>query len=134
MSNGTDIAAEVAAGLAEAGADTGNGPLISTLEQRTGGPDTPYGAGVATITFAELTGVDFDVMVRDANGELVNETTRMLTVDATGPVPQKGQRVAVGVPMSNADSNNDAMWSRIMAVKPLAPGGVPLLYELALER
>jgi hypothetical protein len=131
VSAGTDIAAEIAAALVEAGEATGDGALVCTLEQKTGGTEDPRTGPVATVTLSELVAVDFPVKIRDQAGMLVGHTVRTLTVNATGATPRKNDRVAVGVAPDVADEDSD--WHRITEVRPLAPTGVALLYELEIE-
>ncbi len=139
MSFGSDIAAEIAAALAEAGAATGDGALTCTIEQKAGQPDVPWEDDFTAITYSPLTAIDFPVTHRDRDG-LVLAVVRTLTVNATGVVPAKGERIAVGMTPAAVQAAVDAgtlpvgAWSRIMEVKPLAPGGVALLYELELEK
>ncbi len=139
MSAGSKIAARIAAGLARAGDRTGDGPLICTIAQKSGAQDVPWEDDFTSITYSPLTAVDFPVTQRDRSG-LVLAVVRTLTVNATGVVPAKGEKIAVGMTPAaveaavDAGTMADTAWSRIMQVKPLAPGGVPLLYELELEK
>ena len=90
MSNGTDIAAEVLVGLAEAGEATGNGPMICTLRRPAAdGPTDPWGGGGSGPTYHEVTAVQTQKHIRDASGTLIGETRTVLLVDATGVVPGK---------------------------------------------
>jgi hypothetical protein len=121
MTAGSSIAAEIAAALAEAGAATGDGPLIITLEKAvTSGPD--YDPVQGDPIEHSLTAIDDLIRVRDASGALTGETRRVLTLPATGVVPAKGDWVAVR-----------GARHRIGQVAPVAPGGVDLMYECTLE-
>lgn len=68
--------------------------------------------------------------IRDINGTTVLQTQRTLTISATGAVPAKGQQVAVGV--ASGDVDDDTVWNEIAEVRPLAPAGVAVLYEIDL--
>lgn len=128
MSAGSQIAAEIAAALIEAGEAVGAGKFPVVLDARTL-PTTPW-AGSVSASYAELHGIDTPTVIRDRDGTVV-AVKRTLTVNATGAVPQKGQRVAVGITTAQAATHTD--WLRIMEVKPFSPAGVPLLYELEVE-
>jgi hypothetical protein len=69
--------------------------------------------------------------IRDMNGTLIGTQKRTLTIDATGVQPLKSDVIAVGV--AKADVAADTVFEEIIAVKPLAPSGVALLYELELS-
>jgi len=131
LSAGTDIAAEIAAALAEAGAATGDGGVTCALEVITGLSVDPRVPDASSTTYQPLTGVLSTKQVRDQTGMLTGRTEEILTVNATGAVPAKGQRIAIGVLPGDADDASP--WRRIMKVDTLAPGNVPLLYELTLE-
>jgi hypothetical protein len=139
MTAGAKIAVRIAAGLARAGDRTGTGPLICTIAQKSGAQDVPWEDDFTSTTYSPLTAIDFPVTHRDRNG-LVLAVVRTLTVNATGAVPAKGERIAVGMTPEavqtavDAGTLPDTAWSRIMEVKPLAPAGVALLYELELEK
>lgn len=68
--------------------------------------------------------------IRDAAGTTILRTMRTLMISATGPAPAKGQRIAVGVSADDADE--DSPWQEIEEVRPLAPAGVAVLYEVDL--
>lgn len=68
-----------------------------------------------------VTVIDFDIEKRDASG-MVTTNVRTLMMKGNGITPAKGWRI-----------NVRDEWHRIAKVKPLAPGGVDLLFELELE-
>lgn len=117
--NWAAIAAEVAAGIAEVG-------FAATITRPgTGGPKSPEEVGFvpvpAPVTFT-VTVIDDGIKDRYAPGGLVTRQARVLTIAATGVVPQKKDVITVrGV---------DHVIQQIM---PLAPGGIDLLYEVELE-
>lgn len=132
MSNGSDIAAEVLAGLQEAGAATGNGPLVCTIRRTTGGAETPWDAGSPVTTYHEVTAIDREARMRDVAGTLILQTVRTLMVDATGVEPLKSDQIAVGV--ARGEVGPDTEWMQINDVAHVAPGGVPLMYKLEIAR
>lgn len=127
--SGASIAAEVAAGLAEAGVATGSGRLVATL-RKPSGPTEPWSATPITETDAETTVVQVQKKVRDGLA-MTERTVKMLLLDPTGPEPAKGDQVAVGV--APADVTGATVWARIAEVETVAPGGVAVLYKAMLE-
>ena len=79
--------------------------------------DPVYGAA----TTSTITVVDESIRTSDPTGQLTGVTRRVLTVSTDGLVPTKGDRVQVR-----------SAWHEIDAVRPLAPGGVDLLFEVEL--
>lgn len=108
--------AAVAVEVAEAIASVG---FTASLERQceTDGPE----GGAEYATVGQITVIDDTITRRDAGG-MVTGSTRVLTVKGNGTVPLKGWRVKVR-----------GTWHRIALVRPLAPGGVDLLYDLELE-
>lgn len=108
------VAADVATALAEVG-------FTATLEEpgENAGPEYDPIAGAATEH--SITVVDDETVRRDATGTITG-STRVLTVAAGTVTPMKGWRVQVR-----------GTWHRIAQVRPLAPGGVDLLFDLYLE-
>ncbi|QDP53964.1 MAG: hypothetical protein GOVbin2937_41 [Prokaryotic dsDNA virus sp.] len=132
MSAGTDIAAEVLAGLAEAGEATGNGPMICTLRRpAAGGPTDPWGGGGSGPTYHEVTAVQTQKHIRDASGTLIGETRTVLLVDATGVVPLKSDYVSVN--LRQADVDSDTRFHEIADVEMVSPAGVALMYKVWLN-
>ncbi|MDH4541063.1 MULTISPECIES: hypothetical protein [Sulfitobacter] len=131
MSAGTDIAAEVLAGLAEAGEATGNGPMICTLRRPAAdGPTDPWGGGGSGPTYHEVTAVQTQKHIRDASGTLVGQTKTVLLVDATGVSPLKSDYVAVNLRI--ADVMSDTRFHEIADVETVAPAGVALMHKVTL--
>jgi hypothetical protein len=119
----TAVAAEVGAGLAEAG-------TIATLRKRGDGPDAPWEIGDDAETLTEITVVQSKRRVRDGIA-MTERTVRMLLIDPTGTVPAKGDKVAVGI--APASVTSVTQWARIAEVETVAPGGVAVLYKAMLE-
>lgn len=129
--SGADIAAEVAAGLAEAGAETGSGGKLSAaLRKIASGPDAGWLPGTDQYSYAETTVVQVQRRIRDGLA-MTERTVRMLLLDPTGPVPAKGDWVAVGV--LPAAVTSATTWARIGEVEIIAPGGEPVLFKAMLE-
>lgn len=75
--------------------------------------------------------VDTNQRLRDADGTLIDMTTRTLMVNATGPiVPDDGYSVAIGIAAGDATESSD--WIAIKEVRTLAPAGVALMHEIDL--
>ena len=131
--SGADIAAEIAAALAEAGEAVGTGPYLCTIRRApVDEATTPWAMPSANDSVDyEVTAIEDVRDIRDMSGTLIGMQKRTLTINATGVQPLKSDRIAVGV--APADVTADTVFEEILAVKPLAPGGVALLYELELS-
>jgi len=135
--SGAEIAAEVAAALAEAGEATGTGPLICTIRRASTEPEElqrPWHATAGPMnppTLYPVTAIEDIREVRDLSGMLVGIQKRTLTINATGVQPLKSDVIAVG--FAPADVTSATVFEEIIAVKPLAPAGTALLYELDLS-
>ncbi len=122
------IASEVLAGLQEAGVETGGAALEFTFT-RPGAAANPWDTP-GTATTYKLFGLDMGIRQVYGDGSATESSSRtssvrrvrMLLVDATGTAPLIGDRVAV------AGKTHD-----VLEVKPLAPGGVALYYELEVS-
>ena len=119
------LAAEVAADIAEDG-------FPSTLRKPgVGGPTSPHDATPEpSPTLHELTGIEDNKEIREQSGTVIGETRRTLYVNATGATPEEDDEIAVGVQL--ADVTSATVFDTIVAVRPVSPGGVALLYELDL--
>jgi hypothetical protein len=126
---GLAIAAEVAAALAEAGAATGNGPLIGSLKKRAGNPAAPPQNPFAVATPptppapVPVTIIEGSYDLRHIDGVMILATDRKVMMDATGPVPAPGDTLEIG-----------GLDHAIISVRPEAPGGVALMYEVQCRR
>lgn len=119
--SGFDIAAEVATGLADAGAETGTGAqLVGVLMREPEQPANPWDPPPTgdPETF-DVTVIKTKFQIRQIDGEMIKATDDRLLVDATGPEPRLTDKLKVG---GNTYS--------IMNVWPIAPGGVAVLYIL----
>ncbi len=61
---------------------------------------------------------------RDAEGALIGQTVHTLLVAAEGTTPEKADKVALG---------GETRWHEVAEVRPVAPGGVAVMYELDLQ-
>lgn len=71
----------------------------------------------APVTYA-VTVVDLNITKRSYSENTITETKRTLYIAAGGAVPAKGDRVQVG-----------GVWHSILEARPLAPGGIDVMYE-----
>jgi len=129
MSNGSDIAEEVLAGLIEAGEETGDGQLNCVLK-KVGTGETPWDHTTDPDNLFDVTGVQTKRIERDGAGQ-IKRIVRVLLIDATGPVVEKGDVVAVGVRV--LDVTDETNFNRIGNVQTTAPGGVPVLHKADLD-
>lgn len=118
------IRAEVAAALAEASAAVGDGPLTVTLVRETGGPATPWDTGAFAVTAeTSLRAVVGRYDRRLVDGTLIRADDLRVMVEA-GPVePRTSDNLRIG----GADY-------AVVAVRPTAPGGVALMWELQCRK
>lgn len=119
--SGPEIAAEVAAALAEAGVEVGSGPHVVSLE-KPGAPSGPEWDRTPGAPFAhDLTVIEDSVGVGDGNGSLVARAARTLLVAVADAEPEETDTILI-----------DGARMKIAAVRPLAPAGVVLLWEVDL--
>lgn len=115
---------------------------VSDVSQPNGYPVTLRIPGEATgdpwdpqpgvTTYKTLYAVEGFQEIRDASGTLIGQTRHTLTVTADpDAVPMKSHQVAIGVAAEDADE--DSPWVEVVEVRPLAPAGVAVLYEIDLS-
>jgi len=116
--SGAQIASEVAAALREAGTDTGDGPLIATLQPaQTGG--NPWDVPGATPDPVEIVVIQ-DQFRRDEIDEArIRSGDKKLLAEANGTVPQVGDGLTIG-----------GVAHRLEGVWPLAPAGIAVMFTL----
>lgn len=91
----------------------------------------PYDPVEAPPTYKILHCVEGYQEIRDQSGTLIGQTKHTLTVTAKADaVPLKSYRVALGITAEEASEGSQ--WVEIAEVRPLAPAGVPVLYDLDL--
>jgi hypothetical protein len=136
MENWTGIAAEVDEALRSIAdvSQPGGYPVTLRKVSTTGGVPWDPTSGTTTITYHTLYAVEDNREIRDINGTLIGETRKTLMVNATGVVPSDDDRVLVGEALEFQDEATDGAvaWVEIAAVRPLAPAGVAVLYEIDL--
>lgn len=100
-----------------------------------GEPQNPWDPPAGQPTYHTVRVLVTDREVRDINGSLIGETKRTITISgAAGVVPSDDDRIILGQTLVYVDKNTDEAlpWQEIVAVRPLAPAGVAVLYELDL--
>lgn len=113
MENWSAVAAEVAGAIASVG-------FAATLKLATTRADTPWGGPLKIAGDAfNVTVLDDGIKDRYGPGSMIVRRARVLTIGASGVVPQISDIITVR-----------GVVHRIEAVMPLAPGGVDLLYEV----
>lgn len=131
MEDWNAIAAEVAEAIRSVSdVSQPNGyPVTLRIPGETTGPEWDPQPGVPV--YKTLYAVEGFQEVRDASGTLIGQTRHTLTVTADGDaVPMKSHQVAIGVKAEDVAA--DTAWIEIEEVKPLAPAGIAVLYEITL--
>ena len=128
------IAAEVETAIRSIG-DTsqpdGYPATIRRVVPGTPDPAEPWIPVDPTITYTTVRVVVFDKELRDVNGTLIGQTKRTITISgAAGIAPTDDDTIAEGI--EAADASETSAWQEITAVRPLAPAGIAVLYELEL--
>ena len=121
--SGAAIRAEIASALAEASAAVGDGPLTVTLVRQTAGPANPWATTAPATTSTPLRAVigRYDRALID--GTLIRADDLRVMLEA-GPIePTTADALDIGG-VSHA----------IVAVRPTAPGGLALMWEVQVRR
>jgi hypothetical protein len=106
-------------------------PVTLRKQVTSGGNPWDPGSGTTTATYMTFYAIMDMKELHDINGTLIGQTKKTLTVNATaGVVPSDDDMVALGIAAEQA--GEDSPWVAIVAVRPLAPAGVVVLYELDL--
>lgn len=124
MSNGSNIAAEVMAGLAEAGTAVGTGPMIGTIKRkgvRTGGPDYApvYGPDTTHHFVVIYDTLDF----AERNDTAVSLTDTKILAAVSDITPTTADKITIG-----ADEFS------IYRVTPLRTGGTDLMFSILARK
>jgi hypothetical protein len=128
------IAAEVDEAIRSI-ADVGEPGGFPVALRKPGSPTgDPWNPTPGMPTYATLWGFEAVQELRDVNGTLIDQTKRTLTVSAQpGVVPDDEDSVLVGMNAEEAETAGDAApWTSILIVRPLAPVGIAVLYEIDL--
>lgn len=127
--NWSQIAAEVEEAIRSVSDVSRPSGFPVTLRKEGDATGDPWNPTPGAPTYTTFYAVDDRREVRDASGTLIGETRRTLTVNATaGVVPSDDDRVAVGITAAEADDGSP--WLDIIAVRPLSPAGIAVLYEI----
>jgi len=119
MSNGTNIAAEIAEALAEAGTAVGSGPLSGTIKRKGAqtGPDYAPVYGPDTLhSFTVILG-SFDA--RERADTAIAATDTKITASVGDVVPAVSDKITV-----------QGVDYQVYGVTPLNPGGTDLMYKI----
>ena len=134
--SGAEIAAEVAAALAEAGEAVGTGAYVCTIRRASSDPDKPQTPWDVPAD-PENDPVDYEVVglkeattARYMDGSLIGERRRVLTIEATGVRPLKSDKVAVGV--AKVDVTADTVFEEILEIETFEPADTPFTYGIHL--
>jgi len=120
--SGAQIAAEVAAALREAGAATGNGPLVAVLQPAmTGG--NPWDAPGTTPDPVNVVVIVDRYASREIDGARILSGDKRVLMEAGVAVPKPGDGLTVS-----------GVAHRIESVDPLSPAGVAVMYECQARR
>lgn len=91
----------------------------------------PYDPVEEPPTYKSLRCIEGYQEIRDQSGTLIGQTKHTLTVTAKPDVvPMKNYRVALG--LTSEAVSEASQWVEIAEVRPLAPAGVTVLYEIDL--
>lgn len=91
----------------------------------------PYDPVEGPPTYKTLHCVEGYQEIRDQSGTLIGQTKHTLTVTAKADaVPLKSYRVVLGITADQA--SEESQWVELLEVRPLAPAGIPVLYDLDL--
>lgn len=122
MSNGTNIAAEIHAALVQAATATGSGEFTAMLIQSGGMVGPEWDQSPAPDVETPVTVLSDEFGWSQANGTTIQSGDLRYLVSATGAIPAAGDRMRV-----------QSRVFGVIEVKPLAPGGEALLYEVQLR-
>jgi hypothetical protein len=132
----SSIAAEVEGALASIADVNEPGKQSATIRKDPSGPPPqPWEPPNGTPTYHKVIVLQSDKELRDINGTLIGMTKRTITISAAaGVVPSDDDKIVLGQALDYVDAETDAAlaWEQIMAVRPLVPAGVAVLYDLDL--
>ncbi len=134
--SGAEIAAEVAAALAEAGEAVGTGPYVCTIRRASAEPDEPQtpwddpADPVNAPTDYEVVSLKDETTSRYMDGSLIGEMRRVVTIAANVVKPLKSDKVAVGV--AKADVSGDTTFEEILEIETFEPADTSFTYGIHL--
>jgi len=119
MTAGTDIAAEIADALAEAGTAVGSGPLIATIKRKGAQTGPDYAPVYGPDTLHTLTVILGSFSNRERADTAILATDTKITASVGDVIPAVSDRIAV--------QGDDY---QVYGVDPLKPGGDVLMYKI----
>lgn len=132
----SSIAAEVEGALQSIADVNEPGKQSATIRKDGAGvPANPWDPPGGTPTYHKVVVLQSDKELRDINGTLIGQTKRTITISgAAGVVPSDDDKIILGQALDYVDAETDAglAWEEIMAVRPVAPAAVAVLYDLDL--
>jgi hypothetical protein len=120
--SGAQIASEVATAIREAAIEVGEGQLELFLTRPPAEGANPWEASSDPPTVYKLPCLDFGFRQRTDPGTLIQRRAHILMVPALGLVPKTTDRIN----FRDHDYN-------VLAVEPVATGGVDLYYEIEID-
>lgn len=115
---GASIIADVKAALREAGADTGNGPLVASLQPSVIG-GTPWGLPVVPPATVDVVVIVDTFKRAEIDGARILSGDKKVMMEPGEVVPKMGDLLTI----EGRDHRIEMVW-------PLAPAGVDLLYTV----
>ncbi|MGX1096520.1 hypothetical protein [Amorphus sp. MBR-141] len=127
------VAAEVDEAIRSVGDVSQPGGYPVALRRPASGPPTsPIGPPTGSPTYHTLRAVETMRELRDASGTLTGQVRHTILVGTeSGITPTDNDKVALGI--TAADASESSAWIAVLAVRPTAPAGRVVLWELDLE-
>lgn len=117
--SGSQIAAEVAAGLSEAATALSDGGFSLAIIRKAEQPVNPWDSPAGTPTETQVTGIVSKYSDQVIDGTLIRADDRKVTIAATGIAPTEADSIKI-----------DETTYSIVSVMELAPAGVALKYDI----
>jgi len=127
MEDWGQVAAEVAAGIAEVG-------MICTLRRAGGGATDPWGGGGDLPTYHEVIAVQSSRKVKDAAGSFIGVTQTVLSIGALGIAPSKADYIATNMRASDVTTDEEfiTVAHQVDDVEVTAPAGTAVKFTVVL--
>ncbi len=130
------VAAEVEQAIRSIGdVSAPDGHPATLRKPPSGAPAQPWEPPTGSPTYHTVRVIVAERELRDINGTLIGQTKRTITISgAAGVIPSDDDRIAEGITVEQAIAAGDdaVAWQEIAKVRPLAPAGVAVLYEIDL--
>lgn len=131
------VAAEVEAALASIGdISEPNGHPAVIRKAGSSAPANPWDPPGGNPTYHQVVVLISDKELRDINGTLIGEVKRTVTISgAAGVVPSDDDMIVLGMTTEQVEAAGDdaVAWHEIIAVEPLEPAGIAVLYDIILQ-